>query len=78
MNPLRTLLLLPILLYRYAVSPLLGCHCRFEPSCSAYAQEAITRHGAAHGLKLTAKRLLRCHPFARIHGPDPVPETLTH
>lgn len=58
--------------YRVALSPLLGGHCRFWPSCSAYAEEAIRRHGAARGAALAARRLLRCHPF-HAGGIDPVP-----
>ncbi|HEY7514037.1 MAG TPA: membrane protein insertion efficiency factor YidD [Vicinamibacteria bacterium] len=54
------------------LSPLLGGFCRFVPSCSAYAQEALQRHGAARGLRLTLLRLLRCHPF-HAGGHDPVP-----
>ena len=49
--------------YRRYVSPLLGRHCRFYPSCSAYAAEAIAGHGVARGGWLAVKRLLRCHPF---------------
>jgi hypothetical protein len=67
----RALLLL-IEAYRWTLAPLLGGHCRFVPSCSVYAQEAIRRHGAARGLRLTMMRLLRCHPF-RPGGLDPVP-----
>ncbi|MBI3575015.1 MAG: membrane protein insertion efficiency factor YidD [Gammaproteobacteria bacterium] len=58
--------------YRYAVSPLLGNHCRFHPSCSAYAEEAFVVHGAALGVWLAAKRLVRCHPWCA-GGHDPVP-----
>lgn len=58
--------------YRVALSPLLGGYCRFVPSCSVYASEAIQRHGAREGLRLTVRRLLRCHPF-RPGGFDPVP-----
>ncbi len=62
--------------YRYAVSPLLGNHCRFYPSCSAYAEEALVAHGAAYGAWLTLKRLVRCHPWcAGGHDPVPPPDT---
>jgi uncharacterized protein len=58
--------------YQYALSPMLGQHCRFHPSCSAYAAEAIERHGAAHGVWLAMKRIARCHPW-HAGGYDPVP-----
>jgi putative membrane protein insertion efficiency factor len=58
--------------YRRAVSPLLPGACRFHPSCSAYAAEAISTHGSARGLMLAAARLLRCHPLCE-GGIDPVP-----
>lgn len=58
--------------YRLALSPVLGGFCRFEPSCSRYASEAVTRHGAWRGCRLTLLRILRCHPF-RPGGFDPVP-----
>jgi hypothetical protein len=58
--------------YRFAISPALGPACRFEPTCSAYAEEAIERFGACRGSYLALRRILRCHPFAR-GGPDPVP-----
>jgi len=59
--------------YQLTLSPMLGPTCRFDPSCSAYAIEAIDRHGAIKGVRLAAKRLLRCHPFGGA-GYDPVPE----
>ena len=59
-------------LYRTIVSPLYGDVCRYFPSCSAYALEAFTRHGAVRGLGLTVSRLLRCHPWAA-GGIDRVP-----
>jgi putative membrane protein insertion efficiency factor len=58
--------------YRVAVSPLLPASCRFVPSCSAYAEEAIVRHGLLRGIALAARRLARCHPLGG-HGLDLVP-----
>jgi putative membrane protein insertion efficiency factor len=58
--------------YRRAISPLLPRACRFEPTCSVYAREAIERHGLRRGLLMAGGRLLRCHPFHR-GGFDPVP-----
>jgi len=58
--------------YQAGLSPLLGRHCRFEPTCSQYALEALARHGAAKGSALAMWRVLRCHPFGG-HGYDPVP-----
>jgi len=66
------LLLLLVEAYRVGLSPLLGGHCRFWPSCSAYAEEAIRKHGARRGAALAARRVLRCHPF-HAGGIDPVP-----
>jgi putative membrane protein insertion efficiency factor len=58
--------------YRFALSPWLGSACRFEPTCSAYALEALESHGATHGLALTIARVGRCHPWCA-GGLDPVP-----
>jgi putative membrane protein insertion efficiency factor len=69
--PARALQLL-VHAYRMTLSPLLGPSCRFEPSCSAYALEALERHGARRGAWLSVRRLLRCHPF-HAAGYDPVP-----
>lgn len=63
-----------IRLYQLTLSPIFGGGCRFDPSCSAYALEAIDRHGAWRGTRLACARLLRCHPFAAA-GHDPVPGT---
>lgn len=67
----RALLLL-IEVYRVTLAPLVGGFCRFLPSCSVYAEEAIRRHGAGEGSWLALRRILRCHPFHR-GGFDPVP-----
>lgn len=68
------LLTLLIKAYRFMVSPLLGTNCRFHPSCSHYAQESITKHGAIYGVYLGIRRLLKCHPW-HPGGLDPVPPT---
>jgi len=65
-------LLLMIDAYRVTLSPLIGGYCRFLPTCSVYAQEAIRRHGARRGGGLALGRLFRCHPF-HPGGHDPVP-----
>ncbi|MGR6322852.1 membrane protein insertion efficiency factor YidD [Micromonospora soli] len=67
------MLLVPIIAYRRWISPALPARCRFYPSCSAYAVEAVSRHGALRGAWLTVRRLSRCHPF-HPGGHDPVPE----
>ncbi len=69
---MRKLVILPIRFYRYAISPMMASHCRFYPSCSAYAIEAIEQHGSLRGSWLAAKRLSRCHPW-HPGGFDPVP-----
>jgi putative membrane protein insertion efficiency factor len=71
-DPARAVLLAMLRLYQAMVSPVLGPACRFEPTCSAYAMEAIRRFGAVKGSYLAARRILRCHPFTRA-GHDPVP-----
>ena len=68
----RFLLILGVRLYQVALSSLLGGSCRYFPSCSAYAIEALERHGAARGSWLAIRRIGRCHPF-RPGGYDPVP-----
>ena len=69
---IRAALLFLVRVYRRVVSPALPAACRFYPSCSAYAETALLRHGAAKGSWLTARRLARCHPF-HPGGIDPVP-----
>lgn len=76
----KRLLQAPIHLYRLFISPWLAPSCRFQPTCSAYALEAIEKHGAVKGIALTARRLGRCHPVAWLGGSDgydPVPERKT-
>jgi uncharacterized protein len=71
-SPAARLLMLLLTGYRTFISPLLGPRCRFYPSCSAYALEAVQVHGALRGSWLAARRLSRCHPF-HAGGLDPVP-----
>lgn len=63
---------LPILFYRFAISPLLPPSCRYTPTCSQYALEALKKHGPLKGFYLTIRRILRCHPWSK-GGYDPVP-----
>lgn len=69
---MQGLLLALIRAYRYVLSPWIGQQCRFTPTCSVYAIQAIEAYGAGRGSWLTLKRLLRCHPLCR-GGHDPVP-----
>lgn len=69
---LTLILLLPIYFYKGAISPLTPPSCRFTPSCSTYAVEALRRHGPVKGLYLAIRRILRCHPWGG-SGYDPVP-----
>ena len=70
---MRAVLLALIAAYKRLLSPLLPFSCRFTPTCSQYAAQAIRMHGAWTGTRLAAARLLRCHPFASA-GWDPVPD----
>jgi putative membrane protein insertion efficiency factor len=78
LNPVQAILVVSIQLYRWTLSPLksaiLGPHarCRFTPSCSAYALEAVRQHGAVRGAWLALRRVGRCHPWGG-YGEDPVP-----
>ena len=70
------MLVAPLRLYQWCISPLFPAACRFEPSCSQYAVEALQRHGPWRGLGLTLRRLSRCHPITWLGGAsgfDPVP-----
>jgi putative membrane protein insertion efficiency factor len=69
---LETIYILPIKLYKYLLSPWMGNNCRFYPSCSSYAEEAIKTHGVFKGTHLLYCRLIKCHPFGS-SGHDPVP-----
>ncbi|MBU8911523.1 MAG: membrane protein insertion efficiency factor YidD [Desulfobacterales bacterium] len=69
---MKKLLLLIIKFYQYVISPLTGRNCRYYPTCSAYALEAVEKHGSLKGTTLAVKRVLRCHPF-HAGGFDPVP-----
>ena len=77
MSRAARVLIAPIVAYRRYVSPALPARCRFHPTCSAYAQEALARHGALRGTGLAIWRLLRCHPF-HPGGYDPVPDPIRH
>ncbi len=70
---MKRVLVFLIDLYRYAVSPLFGGTCRFHPTCSAYAKEAVLKHGALKGGWLAARRIARCHPYYKGDFLDPVP-----
>jgi putative membrane protein insertion efficiency factor len=70
---MRRVLLALIRFYQLTFSYLLGRQCRFMPTCSAYAAEAIQIHGAKQGARLAWRRFCKCHPFSKQHGYDPVP-----
>ena len=74
---MRYLLLLPIKFYQLFISPLLGSNCRFNPTCSQYAYDAIKQHGVFKGTFLSAKRIGKCHPWHE-GGYDPVPNKHSH
>lgn len=61
---MKSLLIALVRFYQYVISPLIGPRCRFQPTCSQYAVEALQRHGARRGGWLTLRRLARCHPWA--------------
>ena len=77
MTPLAWTLALPVKAYRLIFSPWVGFNCRYHPTCSAYALEALEKHGALKGMYLTIKRIGRCQPFHE-GGYDPVPEPGQH
>ena len=71
-TPAKIILIFLIRLYQITLSPIIGKQCRFLPTCSEYAYEAIAKFGICYGLYLTCKRLLKCRPGSA-HGSDPVP-----
>ena len=74
---LKKIFVFIIILYQRLISPYLPQSCRFQPTCSGYAKEAIEKHGIIKGYKLASKRLMRCHPIKLLGGSegyDPVPE----
>ncbi|KPL17097.1 MAG: hypothetical protein AMS23_04320 [Bacteroides sp. SM1_62] len=71
-NALIWITIIPIRIYQYTISPLLPTSCRHVPTCSQYAIEALRVHGIFRGTYLSARRILRCHPWGT-HGYDPVP-----
>ncbi len=73
MSPLACIVAVPVKAYRLVVSPWLGMNCRYLPTCSAYALEALEKHGALRGTWLAIRRVIRCHPGGG-SGYDPVPE----
>lgn len=73
MSPIAYVLSLPVRAYRVLLSPLVGKNCRYDPTCSAYALEALERHGALKGSWLAIRRIMRCHPWGG-SGVDDVPK----
>lgn len=72
MNPIQHLLVGAIRVYQVALSPYFGSQCRFSPTCSEYAMEAVIKHGALKGAWMAVRRIGRCHPY-HPGGHDPVP-----
>lgn len=74
MSPLAHIAALPVRFYRLVFSPWVGFNCRYQPTCSAYALEALEKHGGLKGSWLTLRRIGRCHPWGG-DGYDPVPDS---
>ena len=74
-NIVSHFLIVPIFIYRWFISPILPVTCRYQPTCSAYAIDAIKSHGPLQGTALAVKRIASCHPWGG-HGFDPVPDAL--
>jgi len=75
MSPLAWLLAVPVHVYRWTLSPFMPMACRYDPSCSRYALDALARHGALRGGWLAVRRIARCHPWGGA-GYDPVPPAI--
>ena len=73
MRPAAYIVSIPVRFYRLVISPLIGSNCRYHPTCSSYALEALEKHGAMKGGKLAVKRILKCHPLGG-SGIDNVPD----
>jgi len=73
MTPLAYIVSLPVKAYRLVLSPWVGMNCRYHPTCSAYALEALEKHGGIKGTYLTIRRIMRCHPWGG-SGVDNVPD----
>lgn len=71
-NAFVSLLIFPVKIYQWFISPILGASCRYTPTCSAYTIEALKKHGPFKGLYLSIRRILSCNPWGG-HGHDPVP-----
>lgn len=71
---MKFFLTIPIRLYQILISPFVGHHCRYIPTCSSYTKEAFHQHGSAKGLYLGTCRILSCHPWSKKDIDDPVPE----
>ena len=76
MNPITRILWLVVQAYRYTLSPIIGPVCRYEPTCSQYALDALREHGALRGSWLAVRRIARCHPWGGF-GYDPVPKAIS-
>jgi hypothetical protein len=72
-SPIAASLIACVRLYQATLSAFIGGHCRFQPTCSQYAIDALRAHGAWHGVRLAARRIARCHPWGGC-GYDPVPQ----
>ena len=73
MRPAAYIVSIPVRFYRLVISPLIGSNCRYHPTCSSYALEALEKHGAMKGGQLAVKRILKCHPLGG-SGIDNVPD----